>query len=272
MSFTYTVLLRLLDFAKHEHRDNLNNLAIEQGVPLMFSLSAIRRKQNWAIELPLGCFLGDFRPGFVSFDDELKVRDGLIDRLQSADKNVRYGSGRMIIHANDRVYYHQYLIRALKDLDTLAIPSFFNAMYAFLLEAQKNPSLIKGKKQRPFVPLEKRKAVFGHDARGPSWRPDEDTLLRQWFGQRTVGSYAGQHVPLTREEWASVIAALGHRRTEASIRQRISMLNNALRRELSVDGYIPRDKYREYFSRVLGEKPRRPRMTPSRRKPRRVAA
>lgn len=266
MQFVYDVLFRAIDYSYNESREALLTLASKQNVTLAFNLRALRRKHFWAIELPLGIFLGDLRPGLVTLDDDMRVRDGILDRIYRQNKAKRLHSGRMVIHWNGSVFYHQQIIRAIKDCEVTALPELFQAFHEFLAAAQNNPELIKGKKTRPFIPLEQRKAEFGYIARGPSWLPEEDTILRQWFGPRTVGADAGYHALLTDQEWESVLSALNHRRTRASIRQRMVAMNRALRAELSIDGYIPRDRYREYFSRALGEKPRKPRLSLPRRK------
>jgi hypothetical protein len=82
-------------------------------------------------------------------------------------------------------------------------------------------------------------------------------VLRQWFGQRTVGEHAGKHVKLTPAEWERVLAQLP-RRNKNGVRNRLVELNNQLRREFFRDGFVSQARLPEYMSRVLGERPRIP--------------
>lgn len=86
------------------------------------------------------------------------------------------------------------------------------------------------------------------------WQPWEDDVLRAWFGVRSFGEHEGRHAPLTDQQWDIVLQThLKGRRTKPQVKVRISTLNRALRHSLLVDGFLPRDKVREFQDRALGE-------------------
>jgi hypothetical protein len=253
-----------LQYVKPEERDYLADLLQEQGVSAEFSLVAIRRRQYWAVTLPLGAFVNEFRLAFTDYLKSINTRDALLLEARSAH-GLRVRPGRVVIERQGTFFYPQHVINVLRHV--APAPAFFNALHAFLQAARVQPSLIKGRRSRnPYVPLEHRKHVGDRLARGPAWTPEEDLVLRQWFGQRTYGDAAGKHVALTDEQWKMVLERLEGRRTQGSVRARLVVLNHQLKRELSVDGYIPKNRYEEYFARVLGENPRPPRTSPLRRR------
>lgn len=87
-----------------------------------------------------------------------------------------------------------------------------------------------------------------------AWQPWEDTVIRNWFSRRTYGEHQGQHIPLTEAQWQTVLEThLRGRRTRKQVKVRITTLNRALRVSLLVDGFLPRDKVREFQDRSLGE-------------------
>lgn len=258
--------------------DDLERLfTIFQGQKIsgQFKLRARRRREYWSIQLPTGTFLDEFRPGVADYAADVAARDALIQTIRSAYNHRQFRSGRAIVEDDGTLYYHQELINLFaKHAEQ---PAFFRALNAFLKAAVAKPELIKGSTAdaRPFVPPAERGKTLGQTRRGPGWSLEEDQVLRQWFGVRTVGDLAGQHAKLTPDEWDRVLAALGGRRTPASVRKRISILNAQLAREMSVNGVVPRDRLREYMARVLGERPWRPRTeaaAPRSRAPRRRRA
>lgn len=256
--------INVLNYTHASERDYLADLLREQGVDPVFSLLALQRRQFWATTLPTGAFLNEFRVSHVDYMQNIHARDALV---AEARRNLGLGvrAGRTVIEHEGNLYYHQHVIDVLRRV--APEPAFLQALHNFFVAVKTQPALIKGPRvRRPYVPLERRARVAGHLARGPAWRPEEDLVLRQWFAQRAYGPDAGKHVKLTEEQWAIVLKNLEGRRTKGSVLARIVVLNHQLKRELSVDGFIPRNRYREYFSRVLGENPRSPRTSPLRRR------
>lgn len=251
-----------------DEAQELRALLAAQNRPEVFRLKALQRRMFWSFALPTGAFVGDFRPGFIPFSEDLDARDALI-RRGSEEQGLRMPSRRAItLHTDGNTYYHQHLIDILRRVHPA--PAFFNALHAFVRAAQSNPQLIKGPPPRKtlLVPPTSRQRVAGRLTRGIAWQPHEDLVLRQWFARRTTGPDAGKHVVLSDVEWSYVLDRLDGLRTKGSVLARITVLNQQLRRELTVDGYIPRQRYAEYFDRVLGEHPRGPKVAPQ---PRRTA-
>jgi hypothetical protein len=131
--------------------------------------------------------------------------------------------------------------------------AFLLALARFLESAEQKPELIVPHRTRtPYVPRERRGPV-----RGPSWTSDEDSVLRRWFGPRTVGDRPGHHQPLTDAEWGTVLASLPMR-NKNGVRDRLVELNRPLQAEFMRHGFVALDRLPEYMSRVLGERPRAP--------------
>ncbi len=262
-SNVFTFTFQPLNHLRIDDLEPFQDLLEAQRGSTEFTLSALRRRMYWAVSLPLGVFAGDYRPSRTEFFDELAARNQLIERA-AQDFNLRVPNGRGIIERGGVLYYHQHLIAILRRVHPE--PAFFNALHVFLEAAQRNPTLIKGKKrERTPLPPTARPRINGRLARGLAWLPHEDLVLRQWFGPRVYGPDAGKHVALSDAEWDMVLEALGRQRTRGSVLARIIVLNQELRRELTVDGYIPKQRYAEYYQRVLGENPRPPRVAPARR-------
>lgn len=235
------------------------------GISSVLTLQALRRRGSWAITLPFGIFQGELRPDLASHVAEVEARTAAIATLSPFLPRYLPPARRMFVWSGD-FYFPTPVVGALRHV--VPQPALVRALHAFLEAAAGDPTLVKGpRRRRPFVPLEARAvAHHGGVVRGPSWRPEEDMTLRQWFGPRAHGAAAGRHVALTEAEWSAVLARLEGRRTRSAVRARIAVLNVALKRELSVDGYVPRDRHKEYYARVLGENPRRPRLSPLRRR------
>lgn len=255
----YHCQVPILDYASPTDRPYLEDLLKEQRVNPTFQLIAKRRRAKWAISVPAGMFVNDFREGIVSYDLDMAARNECMAKVKESYGYQSWRNDRSILNDAGTVLYHHDLLDLFRR--NLENPVFTNTLYAFLTAATARPALIKGARaKKPFVPPGERHALLGHYARGPAWSDAEDLVLHQWFGPRTIGPHAGQHAPLTPDEWTSVLARLGNLRSVAAIRQRITVLNLRLARELSVNGYVPRDRLRPYMQRVLGERPRRPRL------------
>lgn len=239
-----------------------------QRIEMPMKFLVLRRRKHWAIELPVGTFVNEFRPGVAAYAEDVRARDEAFSAFKTTFGPSHYDQRTLVIQHEGSTYLHQHAINALRRV--IPHPAFLNAVAAFLRAAEAKPELVKGPRtsRRPFVPPAQRRAALGYPTRGPSWTSEEDTILRQWFGKRTTGDLAGQHAPLSKEQWDRVLELLGGRRTVMSVRRRIFDLNETLKRELCVDGYVPRDRLRAYMDRALGEKPRRPRLSPQRRRPR----
>lgn len=261
----YTYVFDALQHAAPEDQAALFMLFKTLNISGKFPVVLLRRREFWAMTLPEGIFVNDPRPGIVSFADDVAARDALLLKLKTLRISVGRRS-RIFIDHQGQLYCHQ---RALDVLRRHAEhPALLNAAYRFLEAARLNPASVKPSRVRPYVEPSLRRKLGNRAVRGPGWAPHEDLVLRQWFGIRTVGPDAGHHAVLSPDEWQLVLAQLQGRRSMASIRQRLTALNLALKHELSVDGYIPRDRLREYMLRVLGTRPRRPRV--ALKKPRRT--
>jgi hypothetical protein len=106
---------------------------------------------------------------------------------------------------------------------------------------------------RPYIPPEDR--VHGtRRYRGPEWTDVDDHVLRNWFAVRTLGPHKGKRVPLTEEQWAGVLTALGGRRSKTEVLSRIATLNKRLRESLMVDDVMPRVNVDRYLREALGER------------------
>lgn len=259
----------------------LRGVLIAQNVDIPMKLKAFHRRTHWALAVPVGVFHNDYRLDDPTPDDIDRHRGERELLLLDAHKNLRarYGAVRRPwLPRSDVLELDGHFCYTLATLQIFAeyskARSFFTAAAAFIKAANNDFTLIRPDTHNttPFTPIEERITKFGSMVRGPEWTEDEDTVLRRWFGQRTIGDCAGKHVKLTPEEWEIVLAALRGRRTEMSVRHRISVLNKRLHDEMSVDGYVARTRLREYMARVLGERPRQPRMYSKKRRSRRTDA
>ncbi len=254
----YVYVFVPLTFATPDEATVLSTDLAEQGVSSAFTLRARRRRGVWGTTLPLGVFENVFNDASYTRERHLEQCAQLVAKGAEADAyGCRpYPLAYEAIEADGELYYHPEAIYALSKF--VERPAFLRALYRFLEAANRNRALIvPPQPRRKFVPLDKRVEVFGHAARGPSWTPDEDAVVRRWFGQRTVGPSAGKHVALTEDEWKIVLSQLP-RRTKSSVRQRIVALNEPLQREYLRHGFVSQALVREYMSKVLGERPRCP--------------
>lgn len=244
-----------------------------QGVSSVFPLHAWRRRGAWATTLPLGVFINDFRP------------DVTTQLAHDAARGAIYASYRAVALAHDvsprphdpsygavvvdgQTFYHVEAIRFLRS--QVADPAFLTALYFFLLDAAKTPALIAPPRPRaPYVPHAQRKQVHNltHAAtcRGPGWTPEEDAVLRRWFGMHTYGEHAGRHANISPAGWQRVLdVELGGRRTQASVQARFVQLNNQLLQAFAVDGYVPITQVAAYMQQAVGIRPRLPPIRPRR--------
>lgn len=257
--FTY------LPFAAH---DALRKDFFAQNVSIPMTLHVFRRKNHWALEVPYNVFTGNYRLDQGDLVDHEEARKKVLDRyvteLQAANgtRHIR----RPWRAASDFLLIDNRPCYTLPALQVFAVYSaataFFTAAVTFIKAANEDFSLIRPSRRNltPYTPPEARVAKFGKMVRGPEWTLEEDAVLRRWFGQRTIGVGQAKHQALTDEEWGYVLEALNGRRTQQSVRDRITALNKKLQDEMSVDGYVSRTRLAEYMSRVLGERPRKPRM------------
>lgn len=255
--------------------DVLSDCFSSQSLSPSFTLNALRRKFSWATTLPLGVFVGDYRPNAVTATEHLAEHDRLMLDLPLPEPNatevplgdIRYHRPRRldqhVVERDGKRFYAPQALRLLAP--KVPHPAFLDALCAFLEDASRDPSMIIPKAPKPYIPPEQRKAYFGLKAdmcRGPGWTEEEDAVLRRWFSCRTVGVNAGKHVKLTEQEWEAVMVELKGRRSVASIRNRMVDLNKSLFNAYAKDGYIPYDKIRLYMQNVLGERPRAPKIRP----------
>lgn len=220
------------------------------------------RQIVWAMELPPGAFSCSFR------DANAAPMPRQLDALIKAARE-RLGASRQLLDKR-RDYFEQdgslfcrrvTLEHVRPDLEK---PAFVNAVIAFLRAAEVDPTVVTGapRARRPRRTVEERIAHFGTPTKGPAWTPEEDAVLRMWFGIRSVGEHAGHHAKLEDHEWDRVLELLGGMRSKNAVKNRLTVLNNQLRDRMLVNGFVPRDRLREYMQQALGEAPRRPPMRP----------
>ncbi len=214
------------------------------GIPeVLVRTPMIRGRGRWLTALPPCVFRSDLTVLTRDLEQD-SVRVALEARQEaplgffrpSKEVTVREGRG----------FYSVAFLRELGPF--LALPAVVAAVAAFLQAV--NDSLVQvGKAPRPEQPPSQ--AAQGWARR---WSAQEDAVLRSWFGLRTFGEHEGKHAPLTDREWLLVLNEhLKGRRTKKQVKVRITHLNRALRVSLLVDGFLPRDKVREFQERALGE-------------------
>lgn len=213
------------------------------GIPSVLSVPTIPGRKRWLISLPACLLKSDASslPPEVELD---LVRVALERRREAPmgffkprkETTVREGRG----------FYSAFFLEQVGPF--LALPATIAALAAFVRAADQKQAKVG--KILPTEPAEL-SAAAGH---GRLWQPWEDTVLRNWFGRRTYGEHQGQHVPLSEEQWQLVLQThLRGRRTKKQVKVRITTLNRELRVSMLVDGFLPRDKTREFQERALGE-------------------
>ena len=239
----YTHDLRPSDYAEDQAAVHFELEA--HGLPAVFAkLPILRGRNRWMAALP-PCVL---RPDAITLtaDEEAK----LIDRALEARRMRPLGSfkpTRDAVLRQGRRFYASVFLDELGPF--LALPATVAAMATFLRVAAEKPGLINA----PMNPA--RNAPRGGSGSSRRWEPWEDGVLRNWFGLRSFGEHQGKHAPLTEREWSIVLDEhLKGRRTRQQVKVRVTTLNRELRISLLVDGFLPRDKVREFQERALGER------------------
>jgi hypothetical protein len=262
----FTFDFKPTDWADATTYEQITQRLVADGSPPVFKgLHAWQARHQWRLEMPLGLFTNDYTPGRVTAADERTARDALIAAIR-----VKRFRPTDIIEHEGVTYYRKPVLQRLRDYHEH--PFMIDALLAFWNAAEANRALIKPPPPKaPLLEPWERKQRDGNAWRGPLWTPDEDAVLRQWFGRRTVGPEAGRHTELSSAEWDVVLDALGRRRSQASVRQRLVVLNDRLRQEF-VDrkyisgGFISKRHHEEWLDRVLGERPRPLNVRPSPRR------
>jgi hypothetical protein len=239
---TYTYDLRPSDYSADQAA-----VYFEQevhGLPAVFSkLPILRGRNRWMAAMP-ACVL---RPDALALtnDEEAKLIDAALEARRTRPLGL-FKPTRDAILREGRRFYASVFLDELGPF--LALPATAAAVAAFLRAAAAQPGLIRAPVTEAQSP--------NREGSGTSrrWEPWEDAVLRNWFGVRSFGENQGRHVPLTEREWAIVLDEhLKGRRTKAQVKVRVTTLNRELRVSLLVDGFLPRDKVREFQERALGE-------------------
>lgn len=250
---TYMYAFNPLTYAGEDDVIYLSNLLVNQGVLARFALTAHRRRGAWSSTLPVGTFDNNFRENACTWDQHAASRDR-ITTLAAADLPRRQrpiARNQDVLEVGGALFYHPEALRVYAaHVDHGA---FLRALARFLEAADVKPALIvPPQPRRPYVERGERGPV-----RGPAWTPDEDGVIRRWFGPRSVGPHAGRHTSLTDAEWEKVLSDLP-RRNKKGVHDRIVVLNRQLQHEFFRDGFVARDRLPQYMARVLGERPRIP--------------
>lgn len=242
------------------------------GSPFYFNLNALQQKNRWAFEVPRGTFVNLY-DGTVDADADRAARDAVIARMAR-----RWFRLRDIVERDGVTYYKRDVLARIRDHVTDdAQRAMLSALLHCMDAAERDRTIVKGKPERTGLSPDQRQQMFGHNrARGIAWTPQEDAVLRRWFGIRTFGEHQGKHMPLTPEQWNMVLDEdLRGVRSKNSVQQRLSALNHQLLNELLARQHLhyglkkgPKALRRafvpEYMRRVLGERPRKPPMMPER--------
>lgn len=237
----YAVDLRPSDYAEDQPAVFFEQEA--HGLPVVFSkLPILRGRNRWMTALP-SCVL---RPDALSLtkDEETKLVNAALEARRTRPLGL-FKPTRDSILRDGRRYYASVFLDELGPF--LALPATAAALAAFLRAAAAQPGLISASVTSAQC------SAPGTVGTSRRWEPWEDTVIRNWFGRRAYGEHQGQHVPLTEAQWQTVLGALNGRRTRTQVKVRITTLNRELRVSLLVDGFLPRDKVREFQDRALGE-------------------
>lgn len=217
----------------------------QYGIPSKFSkLPMIPGRRRWLTAMP-ACLL---KPDalVLSADDESRLVDAALERRRETPL-VFFKPHKEATRRSGRGFYSAAFLEQVGPF--LALPATAAALAAFVRAAD------AGKVQVGKVLPEPRQDISHAQAgHARAWQPWEDMVLRNWFGRRPYGEHQGQHVPLTEAQWQTVLQThLNGRRTKKQVKVRITTLNRELRVSLLVDGFLPRDKVREFQDRALGE-------------------
>lgn len=212
-------------------------------IPDVFTLPTIHGRKRWLISLP-ACVL-KLDSSSLSPDVESDLVQVALARRHETPLGFFRPRKEVTLREGQR-FYSAFFLEQLGPF--LALPATVAALAAFVRAADRG--VVKVGKIAPKGPEEFSSAA-GH---GRLWQPWEDTVLRNWFGPRTYGEHQGRHVPLTEEQWQLVLQThLQGRRTKKQVKVRITTLNRELRISFLVDGFLPRDRVREFQERALGE-------------------
>lgn len=257
----------------------LNRILLkEQGVT-HFQLLAVPRERHWAITLPLGSLSGTFTDATAAEEEAAfqKAYSGLLGRNKRL-KDTLVRRHLMFMHQGQRFFRRE-------GIEFLAFesrhPVLFHALCAFLRFVEKREPakdknglpekgregrikytypqkglIVPPRKGRPSIPVAQRaRRVDGRVARGPAWHMYEDSILRRYFGRQADGS----RFKLTEEWWKRLLDEdLKGMRTRVSVKARMCELNRQLKKNLMVDGLLPRSMIGKYQMECLGERVRLP--------------
>lgn len=254
----YEFVFEPLNWVSGTERARLQHMLLTQrnGMEVFPGTKALRRRETWALELPLGSFVGNFDPAIATPKDDLAHRLEVTEAAKNDFGSYGFDRWRHVFRKNDVWYYKKAALLAFRGA---AFPNeIFAAAFHFLLAAEKDPTLIKGPPPRRCTPVAERPLINGRRARGPAWTSYEDTLLRNWFG-RKEGPKGLRHAPLTEPQWVMLLDRLEGLRTRQAVLDRLRLLNAALKRTMMVDGYIPQDRLQAFMNLCLGEKTYMPR-------------
>jgi len=223
-----------------------------------------RRRERWAVEAPLGTFTGDF--GATTIEADHDALWALLTDFKKDEHGVKtypFTPSSQIICKDGRLFLRERAVSSLavlmaeKNMPTALLMTALDRYHTALVRREVN---VFPPKTRPFVPLEERPVIKGHRARGPSWTPAEDQVLRNFFSRQPDGT----RVRLSDAHWNMIInhPALKGRRTKSGILQRINILNHKLKKSLMVDGYLPAAAVVVWQRERLGERNRVPRFRP----------
>lgn len=215
------------------------------GISSTFSkLPMIPGRRRWLTALP-ACLL---KPDslVVSADDESRLVNEALERRRETPL-VFFKPHKETTRRSGRGFYSAMFLEQVGPF--LALPASAAALAAFVRAVDAGRA--QARKILPEPTQDISHAQVGH---ARAWQPWEDMVIRNWFGRRTYGEHQGQHVPLTETQWQTVLQThLNGRRTRKQVKVRITTLNRMLRISLLVDGFLPRDKVREFQDRSLGE-------------------
>jgi len=245
-----------LGFVDSVEYDVLEEQLRKQVTIPVFKLRALRRRNTWAIELPLGIFQGDVSPGATDLATEVSERERTLRIIKEKTGSYHLDRSRDIF-LKDGVWY--YRRKALEQFRIYVHPNtLFVAAFNLLKAAELDPTVITGPSETTARPLTDRPIIDGHRARGPKWTSKDDYVLRKWFGRWADG----KHHVLTDAQWATVLEELRGFRSKEAVKHRLSVLNAATKKSLMTDGYIKREAVKTYLEKFLGERAVVPRFRP----------
>lgn len=217
-------------------------------IDLVLRLELLRRREKWAVALPVGFFAGNPRPGAVTPEHELEARQKLLASLRESH-GARALSHRDSVERDGLVFYRPGAIKLFESV--LPHAWLFRAMGRYLRHIQAHPDEV----WRIYTPAAKERPLTdGRRSRGVKWTPQEDAILRQWFCAREDG----KHHPLTPMQWTIVLTRLQERHPKYSVKCRIRALNAALKKSLMTDGMLTAASELVYRRQALGERVRVP--------------